>query len=261
LATGLSTVSLYFDQRPNWGSDLREEIQLHLRELTALGLRITPGKIAMTRLKRQDWAESWKRHFRPMEIGPALLIRPSWSGRRAVPGQFTVVLDPGLSFGTGQHPTTAFCLRQVVKYRPRASAKSFLDLGTGSGILAIAAARLGYEPIVALDFDPEAVRVARANAHRNRVAGRIRFSREDVGLLPRSSRRTFSLVCANLATDVLLKNRERIIAQLSVGGVLVLAGILKAEYAEVRRAYESAGLRELRSRIQKEWQSGAFAQS
>ena len=114
---------------------------------------------------------------------------------------------------------------------------------------------------MALDLDPEAVRVAGANARRNRLAGRIRFRREDLSLLPRLPRRTFSLVCANLATDVLLKNRERIIAHVSADGVLVMAGILKAEYEAVRRVYESAGLRELQSRIQKEWQSGAFVQS
>ena len=261
VATGRSTVSVYLEEKPSWDAEVREGIQIHLRKMASLGLRIGPGKVALGRLQQQDWAESWKRHFRPIEIGRKLLIRPGWSGRRAHPGQATVVLDPGLSFGTGQHPTTAFCLRQVVKYRVRGAARSFLDLGTGSGILAIAAARLGYNPVVALDFDPEAVRVAHANARKNRIAGRIRFSREDVGLLSRRPGRTFSLVCANLATVVLLNNCERIIAQVSVGGVLVLAGILKAEYEAVRRAYESAGLRQLRSRIQKEWQSGAFAQS
>ena len=120
-------------------------------------------------IRHEDWAESWKRHFKPIEIGRRLLIKPSWSRRRPKPHQQVVVLDPGLSFGTGQHPTTAFCLAEVARLVKNAPARSFLDIGTGSGILAIAAARLNYQPIWAFDFDPEAVRMARANAQTNQV--------------------------------------------------------------------------------------------
>src|ERR1019366_8464695 len=159
------------------------------------GLDIGPGRISLLGVSREDWAESWKLHFKPLLIGSALLLKPSWSRRRPGKGQAVVVLDPGLSFGTGRHPTTAFCLRQLVARRRSGESQSCLDIGTGSGILAIAAAKLGYAPVDAFDFDPEAVRIARANARRNGVAARIRFQRRDLTKLPRRSARQYSLIC------------------------------------------------------------------
>ena len=111
-----------------------------------------------------------------------------------------------------------------------------LDIGTGSGILAIAAAKLGYAPVDAFDFDPEAVRIARANARRNGVAASIHVRRQDLTKLPRRSARQYSLVCANLISSLLMAERERILARLRADGVLVVAGILEGEFAQVQRS-------------------------
>ena len=138
------------------------------------------GKIVTRRVAREDWSESWKRHFKALEIGPTLLVKPGWVRRRARKGQAVVVLDPGLSFGTGNHPTTEYCLRALAAGRRDGERQSFWDVGTGSGILAIAAAKLGYAPVVAMDFDAEAVRVARENARRNGVLERVSISRRDI---------------------------------------------------------------------------------
>jgi SAM-dependent methyltransferase len=124
-----------------------------------------------------------------------------------------VVLDPGLSFGTGQHPTTGFCLRELVRRRESGVEQSFLDLGTGSGILAIAAAKMGYTPVVALDFDPDCVRVAQNNARRNRVADRVTVRRGDVSCLSKHPRPRHDVVCANLVAPLLVKEADRIAAQ------------------------------------------------
>jgi ribosomal protein L11 methyltransferase len=185
------------------------------------------------------------------------LIKPGWSKRRPRRNQAVVVLDPGLSFGTGQHPTTAFCLGEIVKRCSRAG-QSFLDLGTGSGILAIAAAKLGCSPVRALDFDPEAVRVARANTRINRVRQKLKITRGDVGKLPVHRRRRYDLVCANLTSNLLIAERRRIMAQLNRGGTLVLAGVLKAEFTRVQKAFEGLGLKLVSSRAEKEWRSGSF---
>jgi ribosomal protein L11 methyltransferase len=187
-----------------------------------------------------------------------LLIKPSWSRRRPRKGQSVVVLDPGLSFGTGQHPTTGFCLRQLAARRKPAARQSFLDIGTGSGILAIAAAKLGYEPVEAFDFDAEAVRIARENAAKNQVSAGIRLRRQDVTKLPLRSAGKYSVICANLIANLLLSERGRLLARLPEDGVLVLAGILKTEFRQVQRAFESAGLRLVASRTEHEWRSGAF---
>jgi ribosomal protein L11 methyltransferase len=168
------------------------------------------------------------------------------------------VLDPGLSFGTGRHPTTAFCLRQLVALRRRGESESCLDIGTGSGILAIAAAKLGYAPVDAFDVDPEAVRIARANGRQNRAAADIRVWRQDLTKLPRRSARQYSVVCANLISSLLMAERERILARLHPDGVLVVAGILEEEFAQVQRSFEAAGLRLTAGRTQNEWRCGAF---
>jgi ribosomal protein L11 methyltransferase len=258
LETGRAYVTAYLDKPPAQSSGWRRELRIRLREIKACGLKVGRGTVTVAKVRRQDWAESWKRHFRPLRIGSALVVRPSWSRLKPGKGQHVVVLDPGLSFGTGQHPTTAFCLQQLVKRRRAGKPQSFLDIGTGSGILAIAALKLGYNPVEAFDFDPEAVRVARANARQNGVADRIRITRQDLTKLPVGATRRHAVVCANLLSNLLLAERKRILARLAPAGVLVVAGILKQEFSAVQAAYEAAGLRLAASRGQREWRSGAF---
>lgn len=306
--TGETTVSTYLEKCALWNAAAWTELQAGLRALTECGLDIGPGEISASKVRREDWAESWKRHFKPLIIGDALLIKPSWEKRKPRKGQAVVILDPGLSFGTGHHATTGFCLRQLVEVRrnrpvgrdsvephierseasaasisggapakklaalaPPASAGgvrrsltlpggalSFLDIGTGSGILAIAAAKLGYAPVRCFDFDPESVRVAKANAAQNGVAHLVKPVRRDLTKLPLVSATQYHVVCANLMYDLLIAKRDRILARLRPDGVLVLAGILQTQFAKVERAYRQAGLKLVATEVEKEWQSGAF---
>jgi ribosomal protein L11 methyltransferase len=242
------------------------ELRRGLIHVKDCGLDIGPGTVSVAEVRREDWAESWKRHFKPIEIGRALLVKPSWSRKRPKAGQAVIILDPGLSFGTGQHPTTAYCLEEIVRYsrakrehgRSTKHRQSFLDIGTGSSILAIAAAKLGYTRVRAFDFDSEAVRIARANARENGVLNKITITHSDAVKLPIRPKERFDVICANLISDLLLRERNRIIAQMNTQGVLVLAGILKTEFFEVQRAYESSGLKMVSTRSRKEWQSGSF---
>ena len=130
---GLSRVSVFTSQREDWNPAMERLLAAGLRRLRECGLATGPAEISCKELRAVDWAEAWKQHFKPITIGSALLVKPSWSKRRPRRGQAVVVLDPGLSFGTGQHPTTLFCLRQLVRRRRRHVAQSFLDIGTGSG--------------------------------------------------------------------------------------------------------------------------------
>ena len=280
LETGVATITVYLPEKPTWPR-ANELLKAGLIRIKKCGLQIGTGKISLQKVRRENWAESWKRHFKPLAIGNALLVKPSWSKLRAKKNQAVIILDPGLSFGTGQHPTTSFCLQQVAwhgskfqvpssklgkpprqrnsKLETRNSKLSFLDIGTGSGILAIAAAKLGYTPVEAFDFDPEAVAIARANAKRNRVADSIHIHQADVTKLPRRGAKKFSVVCANLISTLLISEQARIAATVQAGGTLVLAGILQKEFSQVRSAYEKAGLRLAAERAENEWQSGAFA--
>lgn len=241
----------------------RTRLERGLDALRDDGWPLGRARLQARLLRRRDWATAWKRHFRPLEVAGRLLVLPTWSRRQPRRGQTAVRLDPGLSFGTGQHPTTRFCLGQVVRQAPRAGApsRSLLDLGTGSGLLAIAAARLGYAPVEALDLDPEAVRSARANAALNAVADRVRPVQRDVRRLPLRPARRFDLVCANLLADLLLAERDRLTAHVAPGGRLVLAGILAAEFETVRAAYAAAGWHLVAARTEREWRSGAFEQA
>jgi ribosomal protein L11 methyltransferase len=259
VASRVTTVTVCLRERPDWSPARRLELADGLRRIRACGLNLGPGRLRLAKVRPRNWAESWKRHFLPMTIGSALLLKPSWSWRRPAKGQAVVVLDPGLSFGTGRHPTTAFCLEQLAARRRPRLRQSFLDAGFGSGILAIAAAKLGYGPIEALDSDPEALRVARANARRNRVSAAIRFRRQDVARLPRRPARKYSLVCANLTANLLLAHRQGLIAQLEPGGLLVLAGILRTQFPSVRQAFQAEGLKLAASRAAGPWRSGAFS--
>jgi ribosomal protein L11 methyltransferase len=256
--SGISTVTVYFQEKPRVSAIKRAELAAGFKRIRECRLNVGRPRLSIKKLPQQDWAESWKRHFHPIEIGSALLIKPSWSKRRPKKGQATIILDPGLSFGTGQHPTTAFCLGELVAHRKPGTEQAFLDIGTGSGILAIAAARLGYGPVHAFDFDPEAVRVASANAKRNRVLSKIHFSGQDVTKLSRTGPK-YSVICANLISNLLIIVRGRVLARLAQGGVVVIAGILKTEFHAVQRAYEKAGMRLRASKVQKEWRSGTFA--
>ena len=251
--TGKRTVTIYPSSlRPTPGQ-ARAGLRRALRQLW-------PGRtgLIIRKLPRENWAESWKRHFRAMEIGGALLIKPGWSRRRARPGQRVVRLDPGLSFGTGHHATTCFCLEQLAACRRRGAGQSFLDIGTGTGILAIAAAKLGYSPVAAFDFDPEAIQVSRANARRNRVQDRVRPRRRDLTRLAERSARRWDVICANLTADLLAGQAEKIRVRLKPGGQLIVAGILRSEFCKIRDKFLSFGLTLAQNEVQEEWHSGRF---
>lgn len=241
---------------PKFDRNHRAALRAAMARIRAAGLNTGSARISARRIARENWAESWKRHFKPLEISSRLLVLPSWSKRRAKRGQAVVILDPGLSFGTGHHPTTAFCLEQIAASRDANTAQSLLDIGTGSGILAIAAWKLGYSPVVAFDFDPDAVRVAGENAAANRAS--IALSRRDLTKLPAHAGRKFSVVCANLIYDLLIQERRRILNRLRDHGILVLAGILKEQFPAVQRAYEQEGMCLVAQRAVGEWHSGAF---
>lgn len=251
-------VSVYLAARRKLAPRQIKPLRERLRRMHAAGPGAGPARARVRFVRRQDWAEAWKRHFKPLDIGGRLLVKPSWSRRKPKAGQEVVTLDPGLSFGTGQHPTTAYCLRELARTRRTGCAQSFLDIGTGSGLLAIAAAKLGYAPVEAFDNDPEAVRAAGGNLALNGVTGRVALAQRSLEKLPRRTANRFDVVCANLLAELLIAQRERIAARVAPGGTLVVAGILQRDFAAVRAAYEAAGLRLKRSCREREWKSGTF---
>jgi ribosomal protein L11 methyltransferase len=186
----------------------------------------------------QDWGERWKEGLAPLRIG-RVLVRPSWIAAETPAGMVEVTLDPGMAFGTGTHPTTSLCLAALSERLAAAPRARVLDVGTGSGLLAIAARKLGAPRVVGNDNDPIAIRVALENAALNGV--QVDFDLRDVHLQPGP----FDLVLANILANTLCELAPAIAAQLAPGGVVLLSGILTPQEPEVRAAYAAAGLRPL----------------
>lgn len=256
--TRRSCVFVYLERKPEWNARARPALLTGLKAIRACGLRTGAARITLKPLRRANWAEVWKEHFKPIAIASGLLVVPSWHRHSPRKNQAVVVIDPGLSFGTGQHPTTLFCLQQIQVFRQAGQKQSLLDIGTGSGILAIAAAKLGYAPVRAFDSDADAVRIARTNAIKNRVQRMLSIRYEELGRLPLQTRRKYDLICANLVWDTLLEETQRIINRLKPTGTLVLAGLLKQQFVEVQRHFEARGLTLIATATGGEWQSGSF---
>ena len=231
------------------GPDSRR-VQRSLR--LALGmapLQTPPRWRRVRRLREQSWRDSWKKHFGVQRIGRALVVKPSWMQYRLKGGEIVLEIGSGMAFGTGQHPTTAMCLRALEDLiRPGATV---LDLGCGSGILAIAAARLGAASVLALDIDPNAVRAARENAAVNGVTGIVEV-REGTLDVETPRRREpyvaaqFDVIAANISGLTLERLGPALARSLAPGGVLITSGFLEDAVEGLARAYGSAGMSPVR---------------
>ncbi len=230
------------------------QIRELLPQWQGYGVRL--GGIRRFTLKKEDWAEAWKKYFHTIEISPTLAINPSWIKYSPKPGQKVLTLDPGMSFGTGQHATTFYCLQTVDKLAGREGVRSMLDAGCGSGILSIAAKLRGYDFVEAFDFDPDAVLVAKENFQRNGFPDFEPVVGDAADYT--AGGRKFDLVCANILAHLLLRFRENIASWVRPGGYLTLAGILSAEFDHVSTSYQELGFRELHRATLKEWTSGLF---
>ena len=218
-------------------------------ELQALGFGLTASAY-----KNIGWQEKWKRGIRAVRVG-SILIRPTWSRARSVPGEKLIELDPGMAFGTGSHPTTRLCLRALVGFarqRVFRGKANVLDVGTGSGILAIAAKKLGARRVVGTDTDPVALKVARKNARANGVA--ITFSDKPLA----TQRGRFDLVMANIISGTLVSLKGELAEKVIPGGRLVLSGILREEAPEVLPEFTSIGLEHVRTLHSGEWTALIF---
>lgn len=199
----------------------------------------------------EDWAEAWKAHYHPVRLGRRLLVRPLWIDVETGPDDIVVALDPGMAFGTGTHPTTHLCLEALEDLtQPGAQV---LDLGCGSGILTIAAAKLGAAHVLAVDNDPIAVRTTIENAAQNGVSDRITAQEGSLDTVLGSARR-FDLVAANLIAKIILNMSEQGLGEIvRPGGVAVFSGIIQEQVAEIEAALRKCGLEPYRQRAMGDW--------
>jgi ribosomal protein L11 methyltransferase len=219
-------------------SVLAERVTAYAASLTALGFGAS-GRPRVTPLEDGGWADAWREHFRPVAVGRRLVVTPPWE-RSDGAGRLVVVVEPGRAFGTGHHGSTAGCLVALEQLVDGRGASSALDLGTGSGILAIALARLGVGRVLAIDEDPDAVAAAVANAARNDVTERVECRVADAATLEVTPA---PLVVANLITAAHRRLAERYARYVAGGGSLALGGILDAEAEETVRTMGARGWR------------------
>ena len=226
------------------GADIARERRAARRALASL-----PATLRTRWLREEDWAEDWKAFFPVLHISRRLVICPAWRSYRPQRSEAVIRLDPGMAFGTGQHPTTLMCLQALEEtVQPGADV---LDLGAGSGVLALAAARLGAASVLALDNDPQAVHAARDNVRLNDLEAIVRV---EEGTLE-SALGPFDVIAANISPSVIVELAEATAAALKPGGVLIAGGFSGERAGAVAAALTAAGLTVQQTLSDGEWRT------
>ena len=228
-----------------------EDLHRQLRELLSNRPALAGISIgAPARVRMEDWAESWKQNFSTIRIGSRLIIRPSWEAYQAQGEERVIEIDPGMAFGTGTHGTTLLCLEVIAELLDGPSPpRSLLDVGTGSGILALGAAALGCPAVLANDIDPLACQVARENVTKNGFENEVQITEQPLERLAGQ----FDLVVANILAEENIRLRQALVEHVHRGGWLVLSGILQEKAALVREAFDSLDLQSYPARIHDDW--------
>ncbi len=236
----------YFSEKHDVAA-LRKALETDLAKLaTGLGFF---HQIHYNTVAEEDWSESWKAFFKPTPVGRRLVVKPSWSNWQPAPGQLVVEIDPGMAFGTGTHPSTALCMALLETHLPPGA--SFLDIGTGSGILMITAARLGAGMVWGTDNDPVAVEVARNNLLANKLdPGQFKIIKTN---LVEGIQQRFQVLAANILAGVIIELAPRLDHVMQPGGLFLCSGIIEPQAEQVIKALENQGLNIVDSITEKEW--------
>ena len=211
-------------------------------------------KIELVGMNEDDWANAWKKDYKTLHIGNRTVINPPWITYEPQNDEIVVQMDPGMAFGTGTHETTRLCLLLLEKYMQIGS--RVLDVGTGSGILSIAARKLGASSVFAYDIDPVAVRVARDNVEINDVSNITCGVSDLLSDIDRSA--AYDFVCANIVADILIRMAPDIGAVMCKGGLIITSGIVQGKCIEVKETMERYGFTTIHTEIENDWVAYVF---
>ena len=231
--TDVVTVKAYLPVDEELDEKLRL-FEVRIRQFQAVtgdGMEKGACAISWATVQDEDWSENWKKYFHPEKVGSLIVIKPAWEDYIASPDDIVIELDPGAAFGTGTHPTTAMCIREL-ELLVRGGMRVF-DVGTGSGVLAITAARLGAADVTAMDYDRTAVNVAEENIRQNGLEGQIRTGISD---LLQSFEGQADLIVANILADIIIRLFDELDEHLAPGGHLLASGIIAERLADVTAA-------------------------
>lgn len=231
-------------------ADTVSHIETELRKLQAIEFDFPVGKLTgyTHSIDEEDWAESWKKSYKPFRLGSHIVIKPGWERFDPEPEDRIIEIDPGMAFGTGTHETTGMCVELIEEYvKP---GMKVIDIGTGTGILAIAAAHMGAKEVLATDLDPMAVKVAAENVEKNGFSGTITTR---CGDLLEAVDETGEVVVANIIADVIKMLAAPVRAHIAPGGRFICSGIARERQDEVIEALNAAGYKNLDVREKGEW--------
>jgi len=236
---------------PRERAPLGREIRRFLKELREIYPTLGAPPLRWRVLSDRNWHSSWKRFFPLQRVGQALWIAPPWRHPPRSLKRTVIVIEPGMAFGTGTHPTTRSCLEFLEEAVALLSSQEItaLDFGTGSGILAIALAKMGVREVWALDHDPVALKAAEANVRRNRVAGAVRLSQATLSRVEGP----FAIIVANLIAETIMEFSSALKKRVAPGGYLILSGILRPKQSQLMRHFPARSFELVRQRRRKGW--------
>ncbi|GLC32242.1 50S ribosomal protein L11 methyltransferase [Clostridium omnivorum] len=232
-----AVVKGYFSVEDNM-KEIEEYIKEKIQDLKGLGIDIGEGKVEVKAVYEEDWANNWKKYYKPTNIGNKIVIRPIWEEYQAKEDEIIIDMDPGMAFGTGTHETTRMCIEALEKYVT--NEKTVFDIGTGSGILAITAAKLGADEVIGVDLDPVAVDSARQNVELNKVHSDIKILE---GNLMEVVDGKADIVVANIIADVIIFLAEDVKKFIKDNGYFIASGIIRERSQDVVNKLAECGFK------------------
>ena len=228
--------------------ELVETIKQKVSTLTGFGIDIGEGSVSLGQVNEEDWANEWKKYYKPTKIGEKLVVKPTWEDYEVQDGDLVIELDPGMAFGTGTHETTTMCMRELEKYVTEDS--KVFDIGCGSGILAIAAAKLGAKDVIAVDLDEVAVKVAAENVAHNHVQDSVQVLHGN--LIDVVSDKA-DVVVANIIADIIKILAKDVHSCMKEDAVFISSGIIHAKVDEVKESLIENGFEIIEVKTLGEW--------
>ena len=228
--------------------ELIETVKARIALLPSFGLDIGEGSVSLSNVNESDWANEWKKYYKPTKVGKKIVVKPSWEEYEKQEGDLIIELDPGMAFGTGTHETTSMCIRELENYVDET--KTVFDIGCGSGILAIAAAQLGAKEVVAGDLDEVAVKVSKENCEINNVSDKVVVKHGSLFEVVASKA---DVIVANIIADIIKILAKDVSKFLKEDGVFISSGIILAKIDEVCEALEENGFEIVKVERLGEW--------
>ena len=228
--------------------ELIETVKARIALLPSFGLDIGEGSVSLSNVNESDWANEWKKYYKPTKVGKKIVVKPSWEEYEKQEGDLIIELDPGMAFGTGTHETTSMCIRELENYVDET--KTVFDIGCGSGILAIAAAQLGAKEVVAGDLDEVAVKVSKENCEINHVSDKVVVKHGSLFEVVDSKA---DVIVANIIADIIKILAKDVSKFLKEDGVFISSGIILAKIDEVCESLEENGFEIVKVERLGEW--------